>query len=237
VVIRRSLHDTPFDASVLIWHIATDLCFRSKPPRHFRCRPPHAEVIREVCTEVISNYMAYLLVFRPDMLMTGSRKHLFTEANKQMQRIITQATKDMTEKEKQQKQPLSDDILLSKIRKEAASLKDNEAYTIIDDACNLADELLRMEDADDRWYLMHRVWVGMLCYSASMCRGYLHAKSLGEGGEFLSYVWLLISLQGAKTLADKLQMPDKEEGDDDDELNKRPDKKKGTMFEWHRRPH
>jgi hypothetical protein len=60
---------------------------------------------------------------------------------------------------------------------------------------------------------------------------------LGEGGEFLSYVWLLISLQGAKTLADKLQMPDKEEGDDDDELNKRPDKKKGTMFEWHRRPH
>ena len=40
-----------------------------------------------------------------------------------------------------------------------------------------------MEDADDRWYLMHRVWVGMLCYSASMCRAYLHAKSLGEGGE------------------------------------------------------
>jgi hypothetical protein len=48
----------------------------------------------------------------------------------------------------------------------------------------------------------------MLCYSASMCRGYLHAKSLGEGGEFLSYVWLLISLIGGRTLADKLQMPD-----------------------------
>jgi hypothetical protein len=49
-----------------------------------------------------------------------------------------------------------------------------------------------------------------------MCRGYLHAKSLGEGGEFLSYLWLVLSLRGAETLADKLQMP---EGDDyDDEL-------------------
>jgi hypothetical protein len=220
VGIWRSLRKTPFDASVLIWHIATDLCFRSKPPNHFRCRPPHGEVLREVCTEAISNYMAYLLMFRPDMLMTGSRRHLFTEATKQMDRIVTQASKEMAEKEKKQKQPLSDEILLDKIKEKAASLREREAYTIIDDACKLAEELLRMKDDDDRWNLMHRVWVGMLCYSASMCRGYLHAKSLGEGGEFLSYVWLLISLQGAKTLADKLQMPDK--GGDDGELNKRP---------------
>lgn len=50
----------------------------------------------------------------------------------------------------------------------------------------------------------------MLFYSASMCRGYLHAKRLGEGGEFLSFVWLILSLKGAKTLADKLQMPEPE---------------------------
>ncbi|XP_066357862.1 uncharacterized protein [Miscanthus floridulus] len=235
VVIWRSLRKTPFDESVLIWHIATDLCFRSKPPRHFRCRPLHAEILREVCTEAISNYMAYLLKFRPDMLMTGSRQLLFTETTKQMERIITQATKDMTEKEKQQKQPLSDEILLDKIKEKAANLKEKEAYTVIDDACKLAEELLRMEDADDRWHLMHRVWVGMLCYSASMCRAYLHAKSLGEGGEFLSKLWLLISLQGAKTLADKLQMPDKEQGDDDLDDQKREQEyqdKKGTMPGW-----
>jgi hypothetical protein len=82
----------PFDESVLTWHIATDLCFRSRPPMHFRCRPPHGEVLREVCTETISSYMAYLLMFRPDMLMTGSRQHLFTEATRYMERIITQAT-------------------------------------------------------------------------------------------------------------------------------------------------
>ena len=42
----------------------------------------------------------------------------------------------------------------------------------------------------------------------ALCRSDLHAKSLGEGGEFLSNVWLLISLIGGRTLADKLQMPD-----------------------------
>ncbi|XP_066357863.1 uncharacterized protein [Miscanthus floridulus] len=247
VVIWRSLRKTPFDPSVLIWHIATDLCFGSKPPRHFRCRPPHGEVLREVCTEAISNYMAYLLMFRPDMLMTGSRRDLFTEATKQMDRIITQASKEMTENEKKQKQPLSDEILLDKIKEKAASLKEKEAYSVIDDACNLAKELLDIEDENDRWHLMHLVWVGMLCYSASMCRGYLHAKSLGEGGEFLSYVWLLISLQGAMTLADKLQMPDKEQGDDDLDDQKREQEyqgKKGTMPGWdpearkfHRQPY
>jgi hypothetical protein len=48
-----------------------------------------------------------------------------------------------------------------------------------------------------------------------MCRGYLHAKSLGEGGEFLSVVWLIVTLKGANTLADKLQMPEPEDGEDD----------------------
>ncbi|XP_066383650.1 uncharacterized protein [Miscanthus floridulus] len=171
VVIWRSLRKTPFDASVLIWHIATDLCFRSKPPRHFRCRPPHGEVLREVCPEAISNYMAYLLMFRPDMLMTGNRRDLFTKATKHMDRIITQASKEMTEKEKKQKQPLSDEILLDKIKEKAASLKEKEAHSVIDDACNPAKELLDIEDENDRWHLMHLVWVGMLCYSASMCRG------------------------------------------------------------------
>ena len=69
-----------------------------------------------------------------------------------------------------------------------------------------------IDNDETRGRLMYRVWVGMLCYSASMCRGYLHAKSLGEGGEFLSVIWLIISLKGGKTLADKLQMPETEEG-------------------------
>ncbi|XP_066357905.1 uncharacterized protein [Miscanthus floridulus] len=216
----KSLREMPFDASVLIWHIATDLCFRSRPPKHFSWRPPRAEVLREVCTEAISNYMAYLLVHRPEMLMAGSRQHLFTEATQHMERIFREGTRDFRPNLRE-KQPF-DDAILEMIMEKAARLKHNDQYAIINDACMLAKELLGIQEEKTRWELMHRVWVGMLCYSASMCRGYLHAKSLGEGGEFLSYVWLIISLRGAKTLADKLQMPaDKEPGDDDEEDKRR----------------
>ncbi|CAL4994335.1 unnamed protein product [Urochloa decumbens] len=217
--IQRSLRRLPFDVSVLLWHIATDLCFRCKPPKNFRSRPPPQllEVLRAVCTEAISNYMAYLLNFQPEMLMTGTRQHLFTEATKNMERILAKVDEEggilrhRLEDKQQEHQP-DDESLLGKITEEAAKLANDPEgrYTLIHDACKLAKELLGMEDEDTRWFLMYRVWVGMLCYSASMCRGYLHAKSLGEGGEFISYVWLIISLNGSKTLADKLQMPEPE---------------------------
>ncbi|CAO2152510.1 unnamed protein product [Urochloa humidicola] len=213
--IKRSLRSLPFDASVLLWHIATNLCFRCKPPENFSIRPARAEVVREVCTEVISNYMAYLLRFQPEMLMTGSRQHLFTEATKHMARIIAKVDQggSSIRHRLQDKHEKLDEASLDKITEEAAKLADDPPcvrYTLIHDACKLAKELMGIEDDNTRWHLMYRVWMGMLCYSASMCRGYLHAKSLGEGGEFLSYVWLIICLTGSKTLADKLQMPEPE---------------------------
>jgi hypothetical protein len=45
----------------------------------------------------------------------------------------------------------------------------------------------------------------MLCFSASRCRGYLHAKALGSGGEFLSYIWLLLFYMGMETFTERLQ--------------------------------
>jgi hypothetical protein len=52
------------------------------------------------------------------------------------------------------------------------------------------------------------VWVEMLCFSASRCRGYLHAKSMGSGGEYLPYVWLQLSHLGMETVAERQQRSD-----------------------------
>ena len=47
-------------------------------------------------------------------------------------------------------------------------------------------------------------------------RGYLHAKNLGKGGEYLSYIWMLLWRMGMETLADKMQRaPDLPEKEDD----------------------
>jgi len=184
MAIWKSLRKLPFDESVLRWHIATDLCCRLSPP------PKGLNPLtytHSKCAAGISNYMAHLLNCRPDMLMTGSRQHLFSEALRTMDsmgRVVWRGIEDA---------------------KDACS-----KHVLIKEAWYLAKELVELGDDKTRWELMYRVWVGLLCYSASMCRGYQHAKSLGEGGEFLSFVWLVIALKGAKTLADKLQMPDDE---------------------------
>ena len=62
------------------------------------------------------------------------------------------------------------------------------------------------EDGDDEmWKVIQGVWVEMLCFSAGRCRGYLHAASLCRGGEYLSYVWLLLSYMGMETMAERTQ--------------------------------
>ena len=153
--------------------------------------------------------MVHLLNFNPEMLLTGSRKHLITEAMKEIDSsFVVNGDNSML-------RLIDGEQLVDRLAEAAnptrppdGSDSAHKKTTLhIQDACRLANELLAIDDDEKRWNLLYQVWLGMLCYSASMCRGYLHAKSLGEGGEFLSYAWLILSLKGAITLADKLQMP------------------------------
>ena len=73
------------------------------------------------------------------------------------------------------------------------------------DAWKLAKALLDLGDENKMWKVIEGVWAEMLCFSASRCRGYLHAKSLGTGGELLTYIWLLLSHMGLETLPERLQ--------------------------------
>jgi hypothetical protein len=75
----------------------------------------------------------------------------------------------------------------------------------IRDSWFLAQELMQLGDENQMWQVIKDVWIEMLCFSAGRCRGYLHAKSLGSGGEYLSYVSLLMSHAGLETYAERQQ--------------------------------
>nr|CAB3491812.1 unnamed protein product [Digitaria exilis] len=132
---------------------------------------------------VISNYMAYLLFVNPEMLMTGARPSLFRNAYKRLNGMLLddgeERTAALTEKDLAQK-------IIQELKGGA------KGRGIIDDAWALSQELTKLcnDDNDKMWKVIFGVWVEMLCFSASRCRGYLHAKSLGKGGEYLSYIWL-----------------------------------------------
>jgi hypothetical protein len=99
------------------------------------------------------------------------------------------------------------------------------------------EELLMIrsrEHADDKmWAVIQGVWVEMLCFSAGRCRGYLHAKSLGNGGEYLSYVWLLLSYMGMETMPERMQRPEPPTVGDTGDLVKAPTDEGEEMEDEH----
>ncbi|CAL4956809.1 unnamed protein product [Urochloa decumbens] len=187
----------PFDESVLLWHIATDLCLRQLGCYHQATDQGQGALIAR-CREM-SNYMIYLLFVQPEMLLAGTRRSLFTAAAGELEELFVGNGK---------KPPLEDSVLSREIFAEAAGGPANSIH----DACKLGRALRRLGD-EKMWEVVEGVWVEMLCYSASRCRGYLHAKSLGSGGEYLSYVWLLLSYMGMESLADRFQQPEPTEED------------------------
>lgn len=202
-VIKSSLR-RPFDESLVLWHLATDFCFYdhvgigSEAPR--RCRE-------------MSNYMAHQLLASPETLMPGARSRIFDAVAYE-------------EEQPEEDKPKEKKIALIKSKEDVArriiqKLKSSKCPPgLVPDAWELAKALMdfRTEDGErdeeKMWGVVEAVWVEMLCFSAGRCRGYLHARSLGAGGEYLSYVWLLREYMGMETLAQRMQRAESEdEGD------------------------
>ncbi|KAG2636799.1 hypothetical protein PVAP13_2NG473303 [Panicum virgatum] len=195
-LLRSSLR-VPFAESVLLWHIATDLCFyhhHDVPgPGAWRTASRHHQKAAR-CREM-SNYMVHLLCENPQMLMVGARRHLFNDAYEELCKIFGNETST----------PKDEKELAQRIIAKGDSRQgEGEGGGFVHDARALAEALLALGD-DAMWEAIEGVWVEMLCFSAGRCRGYLHAKALGTGGEFLNYVWLLMSYMGMETLAERMQ--------------------------------
>jgi hypothetical protein len=210
----------PFDESVLMWHVATDLCYYEDKPMltaaaaggggdEGSCANNNKTRQHSAClSRKISKYMAYLLFIRPEMLVPGARSGLFNIASDHIAAILEKSdNKGGVPMTKAQG-------IAQRIPKDGDAIKgilppskqgDNKFSHLLIHAKKIAEALGAL-GADDRWQLIDGVWVEMLCFSAARCSGYLHARSLGHGGEFLSYVWLLWSAMGLETLADKIIM-------------------------------
>ncbi|PNT78226.1 hypothetical protein BRADI_1g75542v3 [Brachypodium distachyon] len=208
-----------FDESVLVWHIATDLCFYGKgafAASRTRSMPVSVGAPENLCEREeatpglsisatgwcreMSNYMMYLLFAKPDMLMACTRRNLFLAAYDQLKEIL--------EDQEMQQQPVAERAIAQKIITKVKESPGGGSF--VHEAWDLAEALLAIPNEKEMWEVIQGVWVEMLCFSASRCRGYLHAKSLGTGGELLTFVWLLWSHMGMETLAERMQGTDVE---------------------------
>nr|CAB3474534.1 unnamed protein product [Digitaria exilis] len=177
--------EVEFDESILLWHIATDLCFHSDNDND------NAKIARHVkISRAISNYMLFLLVARPFMLTPGIGQIRFGDTCAEAKNFFERAGKTTDARAAAR--------MVLDVNAEIAprDVKGDRSKSVLFDACRLAKSLLELQQPHKRWRVIRVVWVEMLCYAASKCRSNFHAKQLSGGGELLTVVWFLMAHLG-----------------------------------------
>jgi hypothetical protein len=191
--IIRSIKEVEFDESILLWHIATDLCYYSDD---IKCQGLNLVALqsREE-SQLLSDYMLNLLVICPFLLPNGIGQIRFEDTCAEVDELLKER------KYKKERTRVCEMILRVNTNISPSEVKGDRSKSVLFDACRLAKSLQSLETEEHwskerKWKMISDVWVEMLCHAASQCRGLNHAKQLSQGGEWLTHVWLLMAHLG-----------------------------------------
>lgn len=177
--------EAEYDQSLLLWHIATELCYftSSGPDEH-----------REFC-KVLSDYMLYLLVMRPTLMsaVAGIAQIRFQDTCEEAKKFFRRWKWEITNAlpVDQQRETACEKLLNVKTVVKPNEVKGDRSKSLLFDACILAKDLKEVSE-DRRWKMMSRIWVELLSYGASRCWASDHGRQLSQGGELITFVWLLM---------------------------------------------
>ncbi|MFS7994069.1 hypothetical protein Hanom_Chr12g01101541 [Helianthus anomalus] len=179
--------DVEFDHSILIWHIATDLCYNS----YLKSYGKETEWYNDMeLSKNLGDYMLYILVMCPFMLPMGIGIIRFRDT-------CAEASVFFKEKSCTSKPEACE--MLKQVNTEVfpSQVKGDRSKSVFFEGCKLADSLRNMGgDHKKMWKMVGDVWLEILGYAASQCRGFDHAQQLQTGGELLTHVWLLMAHLG-----------------------------------------
>ena len=202
--------EVEFDQSILIWHIATDLCY------HLDCRDQDNSMSKCELSKWLSQYMLYILVKCRLMLLRGIGMIRFRDTCAEITQFFKEheSRADTVESYSdwfqnacswgmdcfQTGKPALDKshmgkMMLLKMNTQVPpnKVKGDRSKTVLFDACRFASELQAISDKNQKWEMISNVWVEMLANAACHCRGNYHAQKLKHGGELLTHVWLLMA--------------------------------------------
>ncbi|KAF8378313.1 hypothetical protein HHK36_029652 [Tetracentron sinense] len=166
-----------FNESLLIWHIATEICFHLDKTKN---KSPDQSSDYRKASRVLSHYLVYLLVARPFTMSYMAGLGMIRYGD-------TYAEAGL---------PLGDIFeacnLLMNVHTYVPPkrVKGDRSKSVLWDAVILAKDLRKL-DEQKMWKITCKVWIEMLCFAARHCRGNYHAQMLSTGGELLTSVWFL----------------------------------------------
>jgi hypothetical protein len=138
--------------------------------------------------QVLSNYMMFLLVKRPDMLPGLAQNKLYQWTKTSLATNVAN----------------SDDVNpASALYKMEITGHHVQKFRLLL-AIELAKTLVHTKNALE---LVYEVWADFLIYTANRCSRESHAKKLNSGGEFTTLVWLMTDHLHQVHFNDRLYLP------------------------------
>ncbi|GMY37189.1 hypothetical protein FCV25MIE_32431 [Fagus crenata] len=207
--IMSSVVDVDYDQSLILWHIATELCdnmdtdaeIKTDADSRKTCDKNHSRdgsceiCSREIC-KILSDYMLYLLVMQPTMMsaVAGIGQIRFRDTCAEAKEFFS--GKDLGPQTGEHPHLEACKRLLDiKTSVPPSVVKGPGSKSVLFDASILAKMLQKLdtENSKKKWMIMSKVWVELLSYAAGHCgANSTHAAQLSKGGELITFVWLLM---------------------------------------------
>jgi hypothetical protein len=195
--IMESVEKRDLDESLLLWHIATDL-LRVSPRVTQRTAAAHIG-------EALSEYLLYLLVKQPDMLSATASVGLrpYRDTCAEVRRFFGSPSSSLggaastaTGNGDGDEDDAREMLLRVSTSEKPSAVKGYRSKSVLFDAVILAKALMALDNDELMWEVVSGVWVEMLTFAASKCRGSTHVRKLNHGGELITLVWLLMQHMG-----------------------------------------
>jgi hypothetical protein len=164
-----------FPTSVLIWHIATDMCY------YWKGHTNNSSGDQVKMSRQLSNYIMYL-VFKCGVMLTN---HSQIEHDRTRGKIGSTLPKAR----------LGEKEAITKLTEKIIAGIDD--CPVLHQAHKVASELMTINDETQRWGVITSVWSEMLYYTVPRCGAAFHYVHLATGGEFATHVLLLMKFLGA----------------------------------------
>ncbi|KAL2944922.1 Indole-3-glycerol phosphate synthase [Bienertia sinuspersici] len=183
-----------YDESLLIWHLATDICFwtdvaSTSDHRRF--------------SKALSDYLSYLLL-RQQKLVSSVVGMIDTRFDETLCCQTASVQDELPSQKEESKffQRFCQKMLEVKVDVQPVTIaKDSDrSKSVLFDACRLAKQLEMF--GERQWEITSKVWVELLCYAAVRCAPRSHIAQLSQGGELITLVWLYMAHLG---LGDRFQ--------------------------------
>ncbi|TYH40419.1 hypothetical protein ES332_D12G245900v1 [Gossypium tomentosum] len=170
----RYLIDVPYDENILLWQIATDLCYHPDDDK-VRKNTNRQDTKNPTDRKTLSDYMLYLLEFRPTMMsaVTGIGKIKFRDICAEVERFFKLVDLRPNQDKKACEELLGVKTNVGSLEK----VKGGPSKSVLFEA---------LEN-------MSKVWVELVSYAASHFRASTHVAYVSQGGELITFFWLLMA--------------------------------------------